>query len=446
MFCDLTEIRVIAGKGGDGSSSFRREKYIPKGGPDGGNGGQGGSIIFRANENLNSLIHLHTRKLFRAECGHPGLGWQKHGKNAENLVLDVPIGTVVRDAETKEVLLDLKNDGDEVLAVQGGRGGYGNEHFKSSVRQAPRFAELGEPGEEKNLQLELKLVADIGIIGLPSAGKSTLISVITAAKPKIADYPFTTLVPNIGIAQVQDTSLVITDIPGLIEGASEGRGLGDEFLRHISRNSVLVHLIDVNQKDITKSYAIIQKELQSYSDDLYNKPQIIVLNKIDSDDEDLQKMLVDDFRVQLKIPKNVSVICISALMKKGLKILLQRMYSELLLLKDLEKKVKISPEKIESIKIYKPLIEEDSRYFEIEEVIDEESEELSSHRCFKIFGKRINQIAIMTNFDNVEARDRLWDIFQKIGAWKELEKMGAKEGDKVCFQRFSQEISYREKL
>lgn len=442
MFCDLTEITVKAGNGGKGSMSFRREKFIPKGGPDGGNGGQGGDVIIKTNENLNSLMHLHSRKIFKADAGEQGLGWQKNGRNAEDFILEVPVGTVVKDKNDDEFLFDLESHGDEIVVARGGRGGYGNEHFKSSVRQAPRFAELGEPGEERELQLELKLVADIGIIGLPSAGKSTLISVITAAKPKIADYPFTTLVPNIGIAQIGDESLVITDIPGLVEGASEGKGLGDQFLRHISRNAVLVHLIDVNHKDVVGAYLTIQNELQAYSKDLYKKSQIIVLNKVDSDDKDLHEMLIKDFRKEAKIPKNITVLCISALMKTGLQELLGSMVK---IFGDYKESLKadvsqVSEKKIE--KVYQPHIEEDSRYFEI----SEDSEEKEGGKVFRVTGKRINQIAIMTDFDNEEALDRLWDVFQKIGVWKELEKRAAKESDKITFQRFEKKIPYREML
>ncbi len=447
MFCDITEINLMAGSGGKGSTSFRREKFIPYGGPDGGNGGDGGAIILKASEHLNSLIDLHAKKKFKAENGQKGAGCRKNGLNGADLILQVPVGTTVKSKETNEIIIDLIEHNQEYKILNGGKGGFGNEHFKSSTRQAPKFAELGEPGEEKDIILELKLVADVGIIGLPSVGKSTLISVITSSKPKIADYPFTTLVPNLGIAKVRDSSLIISDIPGLIEGASEGKGLGDEFLRHVSRNAVLIHMIDANSKDTVKDYEIIQKELKAYSQDLTKKKQVIVFNKIDSNDEELNKILIEDFTNRVKI-KKTPVLCISAIMKIGLEKLLDTVME--LVLKEKKLNINIKKEKTNEVKIYQPLEEESPRYFEIEEIIDKNIEEKvredAKNRLFKIKGKRLNQIAIMTDFMNYQAVDRLWDIFKKLGIQKELGRMGANEKDKITFERFDKIMEYREIL
>ena len=470
MFCDITKLTVIAGKGGNGCMSFRREKYLPKGGPDGGNGGAGGAVVFEATDHLNSLIEHRSRRKYEAPKGEQGYGWKKAGANAEDLVLRVPTGTVIKDQHTDEVLADLNEHGMRAIIAEGGRGGYGNEHFKSSTRQAPRFAELGEPGETKDIVLELKLVADIGIIGLPSAGKSTLISVLTACKPKIADYPFTTLIPNLGVAKLGNESIVIADIPGLIEGASEGKGLGDEFLRHISRNSTLVHVVDLNAGDPAENYKIIQKELEAYGEGLADKKQILVFNKIDGEDKDLEKMILKEFKEKVDLPKDVPVFFISALMHIGLDPLLGAMIETVK-----EEKAKYFVEKKpEEIKIYTPHEEENPRYYEVEEVFDKDEkdeefvdlgadweervldqdieeaigvEEEDKPRVFQIKGKRINQIAIMTNFQNPEGVQRLWDVCKKLGIWNELEiKFGAKKGDRVCFERFEGFIPYREKM
>lgn len=464
LFCDITRVTFKAGNGGNGSISYRREKFIEKGGPDGGNGGNGGNIILHANEHINSLIDLHSHKFFKADHGESGAGWKKYGAAAKDLVLDVPVGTLVRNPKTGEILADLKHINDAFIVAEGGRGGYGNEHFKTSTRQCPHFAELGEPGEEKEVELELQLVADVGIIGLPNAGKSTLIAAITACRPKIADYPFTTLIPNLGVAKVRESSLIIADIPGLIEGASEGKGLGDEFLRHISRNAVLVHLIDIND-DPVKAYKIVQNELKQYSDELAAKKQIIVLNKIDGEDKDLEEMAIKDFRKSAKIPKSTVVLCASALLRIGLAEVLDAMMT---LVKE-EKPVSFAEESAQNaeMKLYQPLDEESVRYFEIAEVSREEAlgdnfvpdageeeddenvdeeEKKASRRYFQVKGKRINQIAIMTDFMNEEGVDRLWDVMKKLGIWSEIAKKHATGRDRVCFERFQKCITYREKL
>lgn len=284
-FVDEVKVRILAGNGGHGCVSFRREKYVPFGGPDGGDGGKGGDVIFEATPKKHTLLDFRYRHLFQAPKGRHGSGQNRHGKGGDDLVLQVPVGTVVKDLHSGEVLADLSEPGQIWVAAKGGEGGKGNARFVSSTRQAPRHAEDGAEGEYRELQLELKLLADVGLVGLPNAGKSTLIAAISAAKPKIADYPFTTLVPNLGVVQYGDApAFVVADIPGLIEDAHLGAGLGTRFLRHIERTRILVHLIDVSQlpeENLLEPYHTIQRELAAYSSELADKGRIIVLNKVD---------------------------------------------------------------------------------------------------------------------------------------------------------------------
>jgi GTP-binding protein len=284
MFIDQATIRVKAGDGGHGCVAFRREKFIPKGGPSGGDGGGGGSIWIVASKRLNTLYHLQFQREWKAGRGQHGMGSNCSGHDGDDVFIELPIGSVVRDKTSGEVLADLANDGERVLVAKGGRGGWGNQHFATATRQAPRFAQDGNPGEERELFIELKLIADVGLIGLPNAGKSTLISVISAAKPKIADYPFTTLVPNLGVVSADDNqTFVVADIPGLIEGAHEGHGLGDQFLRHVERCSVLVHLVDLSADEHPQQNAeVIARELALYSQTLAEKPRIVCGSKLDS--------------------------------------------------------------------------------------------------------------------------------------------------------------------
>lgn len=281
MLTDEAKIRVIAGKGGDGLVSFRREKYVPRGGPDGGDGGKGGDVYLLTKEGVHTLSKFASQKVFKAENGKPGMKSKKTGRSEEDLILEAPPGTMIKNAQTGEVLADLKTEGEKILLVKGGRGGWGNYHFATPVRQAPKFARPGAPGEQKELILELKLLADVGIIGLPNSGKSTLLSRISAARPKIADYPFTTLEPNLGKVDLEDFSFVAADIPGLIEGAHQGKGLGDKFLRHIERTKLLLHLLDVTSPDLKGDYQKIRQELKAYSPKLEKIPEIVVLTKMD---------------------------------------------------------------------------------------------------------------------------------------------------------------------
>ncbi len=282
MFIDYAEISISAGKGGDGAVTFRREKYVPKGGPSGGNGGAGGNVIIEAHHNLTTLLDFRYKKKYAAGNGDSGGNSRKDGKNGNDVIIRVPVGTIIRDAESRKALFDLNEDGRRAVAAKGGKGGKGNSNFATPTNQAPRYAEPGKPGEEKKIILELKLIADAGLVGFPNAGKSTLISSISAARPKIADYPFTTLEPNLGIVKYKDyQSFTVADIPGIIEGAHEGKGLGLKFLRHIERTKVLVFLIDITSENFENDYNVLLNELKSYSRKLTLKPRLLVLSKAD---------------------------------------------------------------------------------------------------------------------------------------------------------------------
>ena len=289
MFIDRAKIRIKAGDGGNGVTAFRREKFVPRGGPSGGDGGVGGDVWLESDEGLNTLLHLRYNPEHKAERGHHGEGSNRSGKDGESITVKLPVGTQVFNAETNELIFDFTEPGQRFLAAKGGKGGWGNAHFATPTRRAPKFHYTGRPGDEKELQLELKLIADVGLVGFPNAGKSTLISVISAAKPKIADYPFTTLEPNLGVVDIGDyKTFVVADIPGLIEGASEGAGLGDRFLRHVERTKIILHLVDVSSfsdRDPVEDYKIINRELANYNEDLSRRPQVIVATKIDSLDE-----------------------------------------------------------------------------------------------------------------------------------------------------------------
>ncbi|MBR3319739.1 GTPase ObgE, partial [Candidatus Saccharibacteria bacterium] len=301
MFVDTAKVKLQAGKGGDGAVSFRHEIYIPKGGPDGGDGGRGGSIIFLADKDTNTLLSFRFTPELKAEDGRPGSGTRSAGRSGKDLIIKVPIGTVVK--REGKMIADLAKDGQEAVIARGGDGGFGNAHFKSSTRQAPIIAEVGEPGEEFEAEIELKLLADVGLVGLPNAGKSTFLSVVSNAKPEIANYPFTTITPNLGVATIDDKDLLIADIPGLIEGAAEGKGLGHAFLRHVDRTAVLLHLIDVYNDDAGAAYATIRKELEKYSD-LKDRPEIVALTKCEGLDPEiinLQKQSILEKNPKAKI-------------------------------------------------------------------------------------------------------------------------------------------------
>jgi len=316
-FVDYVTITVRSGKGGAGSVHFRREKFEPNGGPDGGDGGAGGSVILEGDSHLYTLLDLRYNRHHFAPSGEPGQGANKFGKSADDIVLRVPLGTVVRDAETDEHLGEIVEDGDRLVLAQGGRGGLGNTHFKSSTNQAPRYAQPGEPSEEREVVLELKLLADVGLVGFPNAGKSTLVSALSAAKPKIADYPFTTLEPNLGMVYLGDwRSFVIADIPGLIEGASEGRGLGHQFLKHVERNAVLLFCIAADDEDPGARYRTLLGELEAFSPHLLAKPRLVAITKMDLVGPDLAADWVEEIRAGFR--DDVAILPISAVAHQGL--------------------------------------------------------------------------------------------------------------------------------
>jgi GTP-binding protein len=419
MFVDKVQVIVKAGDGGDGAISFRHEIYIDKGGPDGGDGGDGGDVVFEASRNQNTLAKFRFQKRLQAAGGKAGQKQRKHGKSGPDMMVPVPVGTVVTD-QTSNVLADLTEDGQSTVIAVGGKGGFGNAHFTSSTRQAPRVAEKGEPGEEHELTLELKMIADVGLIGLPNAGKSTLLGAISNARPEIADYPFTTLTPNLGVVDVDEqTTLLFADIPGLIEGASQGKGLGDEFLRHVERTGVLIHLIDVWQEEITAAYQTIQDELKAYTVDLSKRPQIVVLTKIDGFDEDKLRSRLTE--LQAILPKRTKLLAISANSKQGV--------SEFLFAcKDAVTKArkKTAPSKEQEL----PVIKLKS---------DDGWSVTKTDDGFVVKGKKIERFAARTDFNNPHAIQRLRDIMKKMGIMHELARQGIAAGDSITITGHSLE-------
>ncbi|MEI6266463.1 MAG: GTPase ObgE [bacterium] len=419
MFCDKAEISIKAGNGGNGHLSFLHEKYREFGGPDGGNGGDGGDVIFRVNSSWNTLYHYKTNRNLSAENGVEGVGREKHGRNGKDLIIDVPVGTSIYDVETGNIIADLEQDGSEVVIAKGGLGGFGNAHFASSTRQTPRFAELGTKGEEKSLRLELKLIADVALVGLPNIGKSTLLSVISAAKPKIADYQFTTIVPNLGVVERFGVDgFVALDLPGLIEGAAEGKGLGDEFLRHIERTRVVVHIIDGMGENITEDYAKINKEILAYNKDILKKPQILAVSRIDLLNEKEiaekyaeTKLIID---ANPKIFKSVKEpFMFSAVTHKGVNELVWAISKEL-------KSVPKAVSKIEQ-KVYTIADVDDKSVPKIEKI----------EKGYSVISDRLNGFVIKTDFSNPYAVERIYDIMTKMGIIKKIGKMGAIFGDKI---------------
>ena len=412
MFLDEATISVTGGKGGNGCVSWRREKYVSKGGPDGGDGGHGGGVFIQADPNTDTLSLYRSVKRFEAEKGGFGQGKNKHGKNGNDLLLVVPPGTLVKEGD--QVLADLKDPGQEYKVVSGGRGGYGNAHFKSSTRQRPDFAENGEPGEHKQITLELKLVADVGIIGYPSVGKSTLISVVSSAKPKIADYPFTTLIPNLGVVEVDDRSFVLCDVPGLIEQASEGKGLGHQFLKHIERCAILLHVLDVTRAMhdgeldaalLKKDYDAIRKELEAYSPTLAEKQEIVVLNKIDVLPDGPDDILAE--LQQLGVPAEAGI---SAATHLGTADILRKLLPHVLEAKEQADQPKDS----EETTVLTPHLE-DERMGSYTLSTDEDG-------TVHVHGKRIEQFTVMTNFHSEGAILRFKDVLRKIGLDKAIAK------------------------
>lgn len=407
-----------AGNGGDGVVSFLHEKYREFGGPDGGDGGNGGSVIFKSDESQNTLYYYKTHHKIAAENGEKGKGRRKHGKNGADLVVKVPPGTVVVNEETGELIGDLALDS-EIVVAKGGPGGYGNAHFTSSTRQSPRVSELGEPGQELNIVLEMKMIADVGLVGLPNVGKSTLLSVVSAAKPKIANYEFTTLIPNLGVVEEGTfgvgSGFIVADIPGIIEGASQGKGLGIEFLKHIERTRLLVHVLDVTHPDLAVDYKTIRNELKFYSIDLSKRPEIVVVNKIDAIPE--EERLEKEKALKKALPKGTKVFEISAAAHLNLSELLHAIEAGL---------TKI-PKKIEV-----PVAEEETKVFTLEDVVNQSLTTVTKKKKYYIIsGDKIERFAIRTDFSNPFGVARFRDILKKQGIDKELKRAGAIEGDKV---------------
>lgn len=410
MFVDTAKVFIQAGKGGNGAVSFRRELYIEKGGPDGGDGGRGGNVIFKATKDLNTLLNFRYKPELKAKNGENGSKRNKTGKTGENLIVKVPVGTLVKKEGT--ILADLDIDGKEVIIAKGGDGGFGNAHFKSSVRQTPRVAELGEAGETFEADLELKLLADIGLVGFPNAGKSTFLSVVSNARPEIANYAFTTLTPNLGVASVDNSNLLIADIPGLIEGASEGKGLGDAFLRHVERTSVLLHLIDIYEEDPAKQYQIIREELAKYQPELLDRPELIALTKSEGMDEDLKAYQVE--KVKQAAP-NSQIFVISSVAHQGLKELLRAL------------KIEVDNYRLQSEKEEENSDEAELPIITLSQEEVENSwyaEYLEEEGVYIVKGRKIEKFARRTNFNNIHGVNRLRDIMRKMGIEQEIRRMG----------------------
>ena len=412
MFVDTAKVSLKAGKGGNGAVSFRHEIYIPKGGPDGGDGGKGGDIVFRADKDTNTLIDFRFTPILTAEDGKNGSGQRSAGRSGKDLIVEVPVGTVVKKDGT--VIADLAEDGLEAIIAKGGSGGFGNAHFKSSTRQTPVVAEVGEPGEEFEAELELKTVADVGLVGLPNAGKSTFLSVVSNAKPEIADYPFTTITPNLGVATIDDQDILIADIPGLIEGASEGKGLGHDFLRHVDRTAVLLHLVDIYNNDAGEAYQTIRTELEKYSD-LNNRPEIVALTKCEGVDEEIIKMQMAS--ILTKNPE-AKIYTISSQAHQGLTELLRELKQVCDEKKSASSKTSFKKDtnntQIPTISLSKDALKDTWQVEKLDE----------NH--FKVTGEKIEKFARRTDLNNYASVNRLRDIMKKLGIRAELTTQGAK--------------------
>lgn len=411
MFVDTAKVIIQAGKGGNGAVSFRREIYVDKGGPDGGDGGKGGDVIFEATENLNTLIDFRFKPELKASPGANGSKANRRGRSGADFIVKVPIGTLVK--KDGFVIADLTQHGQQQVIARGGDGGFGNAHFKSSVRQTPRIAELGELGDSLEAELELKLLADVGLVGFPNAGKSTFLSVVSNARPEIADYAFTTLTPNLGVADIDDGSLLIADIPGLIEGASEGKGLGDAFLRHVERTAVLLHLIDIYSNDVAKDYQTIRSELANYSPELTTRPEIVALTKSEGLDQDIINMQIETIKKIAPDAKKVFVVSSTA--HQGLKEVLRALRAEVA-----EAREQAEIEEIENAPSQHTITLSEAQKNDAWEVAYDKENDV-----YMVSGDKIEKFARRTNFDGFENVNRLRDIMKKLGITHELVRKGA---------------------
>ncbi|MEO5691208.1 MAG: GTPase ObgE [Candidatus Saccharimonadales bacterium] len=421
MFVDSALVRVKAGRGGNGVVSFRHEKYVDKGGPDGGDGGRGGNVIFQADENKNTLVDYRFKPELNAPDGQVGAERKKHGRNGKDLIAYVPVGTQI--FKGKELIADLLEKGQKAVVAAGGDGGFGNAHFKSSTRQAPRVAELGEMGGEFEARLELKLLADVGLVGFPNAGKSTFLSVVSNAKPEIADYAFTTLTPNLGVADIDDTSVLIADIPGLIEGASEGKGLGDAFLRHVERTAVLLHLIDIYSDDVAKDYKVIRSELKKYKTDLTDRPEIIALTKSEGFDQEIRDMQEQSLRAVAG--DSAKIHFISAVAKEGLEALLRVLART------------VADERRREAELLAAMADEEPTGIPTIRLSGAQEADAwhvrKENDTFVVTGQKIERFAARTDFNNVHTVNRLRDIMKKLGIAHELVRAGVENDSIIVF-------------
>lgn len=411
-FIDTVTIAVAAGDGGNGALSFRQEKFVDRGGPDGGDGGRGGNIIFEGSRNQNTLAKFRFQKELRADPGQAGGKRRKHGRNGKDLVVQLPVGTVVMD-QAGEIVADLSEDMMRTVVAKGGRGGFGNAHFISSTRQAPKFAETGEAGDAFTLSLELKMIADVGLVGLPNAGKSTFLAATSNARPEIADYPFTTVRPNLGVVDIDsDTSVLVADIPGLIEGAAAGKGLGHEFLRHVERTKVLVHLIDVYADDVVAAYRTIMEELRSYKVDLTDRPQIVALNKT----EGLDEQTINGLRTALQavVEPDTELYAISARSRAGVRELLYAVKRSLASYRERQ-----AAQPVDDTPVLR--LTNDELAWKVAKV----------PQGFTVTGHRIEKFASRTDFSNEQGVQRLRDIMRRMGIMHELRRRGVADGQQV---------------
>lgn len=422
MFIDIAEISVKAGRGGDGAISFRREKFEPLGGPDGGDGGNGGSVIILGDKDIRTLMDFRYRRIYKAEAGENGKYKKMYGKTGQDLILKVPVGTLVKDKESGKVMADIKHDGQEFVVAKGGKGGKGNMKFATATRQAPKFAEPGKPGKERDIILEIKMIADIGLIGMPNVGKSSLLSSLSNAKPKIANYHFTTLEPNLGVVEIgPGKSFVIADIPGLIEGAGEGAGLGIDFLKHIERTRILAHVLDISGsegRDPLEDFNKINEELAIYNPGLKDKKQIIVLNKIDIEDS---KLWLEE--LQGKFPEDIEIIKTSAATQEGVRELAYALWNQ-----------------VEKLETEYETLDEEYDYFEEQE--EEEYTIFQDEDGYVVEGPYIDDLVYRTNFENYDSLSFFHNSLKKKGIMDELKAQGMKEGDNVIVGGV--EFEYRE--